>query len=450
MSRDQALARAHALKAALEKYGVPVSIELQQGVGGSQWYGTAFTAEMSHHTVSRPSMGNTPCLALVKRGRTDVAGPLCNGYGGYDMVYRIITMGWANHPGLGGPTNIGGRTVPKNNGRPYFWGTEYEGGLEQWGPEMHEFMARANRGILDWLNRDVSAHLEHNTWAPGRKIDRLGYTAQIGRERIAAVTGGSWTPPPAPAPANPWAGADPNAVHAPGSRVLRLYRAGTDVKFVQGKIGVEQDGRFGPATVAAFKNWQRANGLVADGSCGPASWAKMLGSAPVIIPATPKPASRPVLKRGSRGASVGSLQVFLKKTGDYTGAVDNSFGPGTDAAVRSYQRRVGLTPDGSVGPATWGAIDAQKGLAGAAAPAPAPSGGGSRTLRRGVSGDDVRRMQTGLNAAFPAYSKLGPDGSFGPATEKVVKEFQRRTGLTPDGSVGPATRAKMAAHGITF
>lgn len=443
MTRAQALSAAHALKASIEKYGVPVSIELQQGVGGTGWFSSSFVGEMSHHTVSRPSQGATPVLALVKRGRPGVAGPLCNGYGGFDGVYRIITMGYANHPGAGGPITLAGRTIPRNNGRPYFWGTEYEGGLETYSEAMHDFMSRANRGILDWLNRPVEAHLEHSTWAPGRKIDRLGYTAAIGRQRIAAVSGGSYTPPAPPAPANPWAGADPNAQHAPGSRVLRLYRAGTDVKFVQSKIGVEQDGFFGPATVAAFKAWQKANGLVVDGSCGPASWAVLLGGNAAPAPAP----SNPVLRRGSRGAAVGRLQTFLRKTGLYTGAIDNSFGPATDKAVRAYQGRVGLAKDGSVGPATWAAVNAGKGLSGAPASAAAGSG---RVLRRGSTGEDVRALQRGLNASFPAYSKLATDGSFGPAVDRVVKEFQRRTGLAQDGSVGPATRAKLAAHGITF
>ena len=366
---------------------------------------------------------------------------------GYDLVYRIITMAWANHPGLGGPITLAGNTIPKNDGRPRFWGTEFEGGLEEWSPEMHEAMARANRGILDWLARPIETHVEHKTWAPTRKIDRLGYTADLGRQRIAAVTGGEFTPPPPPAPSNPWAGADPNAEFAPGSRVLRLYRAGSDVKYVQAKVGVETDGFFGPGTTAAVKAWQRANGLVADGSVGPLTWARLLGGGTAPAPAP----SNPVLRRGSRGAAVGRLQTFLKKTGDYSGTIDNSFGPATDAAVRRYQGRVGLAQDGSVGPATWAAINAGQGLGGGAPAPSAPSGGGGgRVLRRGSTGEDVRALQRGLNAAFPAYSKLATDGSFGPAVERVVKEFQRRVGIDADGSVGPITRARLAQHGVTF
>lgn len=181
----------------IEKYGVRVSIELQAGAGGSGWVDVRHRLNMSHHTVSRPSNGMTPCLRLVKVGRPDVPGPLCNGYMGYDRVYRIITLGRANHPGAGGPITLDGLTIPKDNGRPYIWGTEFEGGLEPWTREMHEAMAAVNAGITDWLAEDhgrtIQCNLEHKDWAPRRKIDRLGYTRELSMNRVQAfrnATGG--------------------------------------------------------------------------------------------------------------------------------------------------------------------------------------------------------------------------------------------------------------------
>lgn len=89
-------------------------------------------------------------------------------------------------------------------------------------------------------------------------------------------------------------------------------------------------------------------------------------------------------------------------------------------------------------------------------PAPAPSKpSGVRTLfySKGEHsrGDDVKRLQAGLKRVFPSYAgNLVVDGSYGPNTEKVVKEFQRRVGITVDGRVGPVTRDRLQKHGITL
>ena len=77
---------------------------------------------------------------------------------------------------------------------------------------------------------------------------------------------------------------------------------------------------------------------------------------------------------------------------------------------------------------------------------PAPAQAAS--LSKGSKGDRVRTLQRGLNKVFPAYSKLAVDGDFGSATDRVVREFQRRSGLVVDGVVGPATLAALAKHGI--
>ena len=179
------------LAEALRARGVPVSIELQPGAGGSHWGIDTFVAVMMHHTVSRRQQGNTPCLALVKRGRPDVPGPLCNLYLGFDGVARIITMGRANHPGAGGPFTLDGVTIPRNQGRYYTMGWEVEGGLSEadWPPEFHELMDNCILGTQDYIRlrrkeTTTAAYLEHSTWAPSRKIDRLGYTRSKGLARL--------------------------------------------------------------------------------------------------------------------------------------------------------------------------------------------------------------------------------------------------------------------------
>lgn len=72
------------------------------------------------------------------------------------------------------------------------------------------------------------------------------------------------------------------------------------------------------------------------------------------------------------------------------------------------------------------------------------------TLEKGDEGPRVKKLQEGLNKVFPAYSKLKVDSDFGPATEKVVKEFQRRSKLDDDGIVGSKTIAELKKHGINI
>ena len=70
-----------------------------------------------------------------------------------------------------------------------------------------------------------------------------------------------------------------------------------------------------------------------------------------------KEATSPVLsKYGSRGAEVRSIQQKLKNWGYYNGDVDGIFGSQTQAAVKAFQRKNGLTVDGIAGPATLAAM----------------------------------------------------------------------------------------------
>ena len=55
---------------------------------------------------------------------------------------------------------------------------------------------------------------------------------------------------------------------------------------------------------------------------------------------------------GSRGPEVKNLQLILNRKG-YPIVDDGDFGPLTDAAVRDFQNKNGLTVDGIVGPKTW-------------------------------------------------------------------------------------------------
>ncbi len=59
---------------------------------------------------------------------------------------------------------------------------------------------------------------------------------------------------------------------------------------------------------------------------------------------------------GSTGQEVRNIQTKLKNWGYFNSAVDGIFGSKTEAAVKSFQRKNGLTPDGIAGSATLAKI----------------------------------------------------------------------------------------------
>ena len=56
-------------------------------------------------------------------------------------------------------------------------------------------------------------------------------------------------------------------------------------------------------------------------------------------------------------------------------------------------------------------------------------------LKNGSTGDDVKKLQEKLG--------LKADGSFGPGTEKAVKEWQSKNSLTADGVIGDKSWSKL-------
>jgi len=132
----------------------------------------------------------------------------------------------------------------------------------------------------------------------------------------------------------------------------------------------------------------------------------------------------PVLSSGATGDDVTTAQYLLRSSGQSLDA-DGAFGPGTQAAVTSFQSGAGLAADGVIGAATWGALTV--------------------TVQSGASGDAVSAVQTQLNANG---ASVAVDGAFGPATTAAVTSFQSGAGLTADGIVGPATwKALIAGTG---
>lgn len=61
-------------------------------------------------------------------------------------------------------------------------------------------------------------------------------------------------------------------------------------------------------------------------------------------------------RQGDSGSAVTTIQTKLKRWGYFDGPVDGIYGSKTSKAVRSFQRKTGLTADGVAGPATLKAL----------------------------------------------------------------------------------------------
>lgn len=151
------------------------------------------------------------------------------------------------------------------------------------------------------------------------------------------------------------------------------------------------------------------------------------------------------LQQGSSGAAVKELQNLLKSLGLYTANADGKFGPVTDAAVRKFQKKYGLTVDGWAGPQTMAKLRAVASAPKPAAPKPPaastpPAAAGGKMVL-GSSGPEVKELQLRLKAQGYYNGNIG--GNFGPGTEAAVKAFQRANRLTVDGWAGPQTMAKL-------
>ena len=127
---------------------------------------------------------------------------------------------------------------------------------------------------------------------------------------------------------------------------------------------------------------------------------------------------------------VAGLQVALYRFGHYKGPIDGIAGPMTNRAIVAFQKERKLTADGKAGKQTRVALGRYgRPLFGV------------RTLRRGKVGFDVSVLQFLLAKRGLPPQRL--NSNFGPATEELVKKFQRKAGLPVDGIVGKATRAAL-------
>jgi putative chitinase len=113
-----------------------------------------------------------------------------------------------------------------------------------------------------------------------------------------------------------------------------------------------------------------------------------------------------LLKRGSSGPDVLTLQSALKQLGFDPNGMDGRFGGGTEAAVKAFQRSKGLTPDGIAGPNTMAALQANAAVAGADVTGATTSAATSTTT--GTTVPDTATSTTNCTVTPAACTKMFP------------------------------------------
>lgn len=276
--------------------------------------------------------------------------------------------------------------------------------------------------------------------------------------------------------------ASPTKTPAASSTTLKKGSTGSDVKKMQtrlkelGYLKDSADGDFGDATETAVKAFQAQNGLTVDGKAGTNTLNKLYSDSAKKAPTTtvtntakPTATAFTSYKNGDSGSEVKRIQQRLKELGYLTTSADGDFGAKTEAAVRAFQSRNGLTVDGKVGKNTLSKLfsdSAKKAASSATAttkvtskptntpkptatPTPKPTNTPKATatpkaesltyyLKLGSSGTRVKTLQNRLIEL--GWLTGTADGSYGNATEFAVKAFQAKyASLWTDGIAGPDT-----------
>jgi hypothetical protein len=216
---------------------------------------------IAHHTAG-PKTDNTPSLPLVRDGRPDLAGPLSQLFLARNGEWHVLAAGRCNHAGHGKWQGV-------SAGNTAFIGVEAENagdGKDPWPDIQMDSYERGVAAILLHIGRDAVMVCGHKEFAEprGRKIDpsfdMVRFREEV--EEHMAGEGSIYSPKP--------------QLVDPARAMLRKGDSGEAVKFLQRKLGLDDDGQFGPKTEKAVRAFQAVKKLLVDGRVGPKTW-KLLG-----------------------------------------------------------------------------------------------------------------------------------------------------------------------------
>ena len=117
------------------------------------------------------------------------------------------------------------------------------------------------------------------------------------------------------------------------------------------------DGDFGPNSKKALKEFQSSNNLVSDGILGK-NTCKTLNNKKNVVKKTIKTTnSLSTNSQKTKSTEILNVQNKLSELGLYSGEIDGINGSRTKIAIKNFQTKAGLTPDGIIGPKTLSALE---------------------------------------------------------------------------------------------
>ncbi|MDY4138006.1 MAG: peptidoglycan-binding protein [Eubacteriales bacterium] len=233
-----------------------------------------------------------------------------------------------------------------------------------------------------------------------------------------------------------------------GAQVKALQQALTELGFLSGTA----DGIFGKGTQNAVVAFQSANSYPATGIVDANLQAFLYSGKPKNAKGvktevkTLAPVDGVTIRLNDQGDLVGTVQTRLQELGYYTGEISCVYDKTTQSAVKTFQKKNGLTADGICGAETQNKLLGAYALSAnatatpkpTATPTPAPTFQvPSATVRQGDSGENVKLVQKRLKDL--GYYTGTVDGKFGSGSVAALKTFQTKHGLDADGVAGSGT-----------
>jgi peptidoglycan hydrolase-like protein with peptidoglycan-binding domain len=220
------------------------------------------------------------------------------------------------------------------------------------------------------------------------------------------------------------------------------------------------DGRYGPGTVKAVSDFQKASGFPVSGVIDESTASALQALSPElakkinkgttlsahqsvvksassgaaaskVVPSRAAPSSGGrtyLFGKGDQGPDVASIQNKLKKAGFLSDKADGIYGDNTVKAVSAFQKKIGIPVTGNVDARTLSVLNRviDKGNRGT----------GSQIedeLTLGDSGDRVIKLQNLL--LLHGYNPGGVDGQFGNGTKQAVMKLQKKNSMPLTGVV---------------